>query len=213
MATGSEIAEQVLDIVQDPSFDEDFVITKLNECAGALSRRLVLPSLDTEADVVALASASSVSLPVTYQRNLYHCRNAAGYPIQVYNSRAQLLVDHGEPWGRTGVNIRGVAPEGRSLVYAPTPTTDTTLTVRFQRKPTVITLSAQVDLLPDGFDDIFVHYACWGCFAMIEQGMEGTKVDTNYYMALYSGLRDELWLSLNEGVSLPPPPIARMERW
>ena len=211
MATGSEIAEQVLDIVQDPSFDEDTVIARLNECAGSISRRFVLPSLDTEASVVTVEGADSVSLPVTFQRNLYHCRDAAGRSIDVANSKAQLFIDH-EP-GKPGVKVRAVAAVGRLLVYVPTPVVAETLTINFQRRPTVITAGAQIDLLPDGFDDLFVNYALWKLYEKLEQGWEGAKVDTNHYMAIYFGLRDELAIALKEGVSLPPPPIARIERW
>ena len=211
MATGSEIAEQVLDTVQDTSFDEDTVLAKLNECAGALSRKFVLPSLDAEADVITVTSAATISLPVTYQRNLYHCRDAAGRPIDVANSKSQLFIDH-EP-GKPGVKVRAVAAVGRLLVYVPTPAVAETLTINFQRRPTAITAGAQIDLLPDGFDDIFVNYALWKLYEKLEQGMDGAKVDTNHYMGIYFGLRDELAIALKEGVSLPPPPIARIERW
>jgi hypothetical protein len=213
MATGSEIAEIVLNIVQDPSLDEDSVLAKLNECAKWLSRVLVLPSLDTKSIVTTVTNDHSVSLPVDFQRNLYSADDGTSINgIGILNSRTQMLDYCGGNLSKSG-RVRYVAAVGTKLLYTQVPVVATTITLGYQRKPTTIRGGTQIDLLPDGFEDIFTNYACWKLYETIEQGMEGQKVDTQYYQALCLGLRDELDNSLKEGVSLPAPPIARMERW
>lgn len=213
MATGSEIAERVLGVVQDDSFTENTVISLINDCVKAISRKMILPALDTEGTVTTLTDAAVVPLPVNFQRNLYHAQNPAAYQsIKILNSRGAMLSEHMR-LDQPGTIVRSVAAVKPFLLYAPIPTVATIITLRYQRKPTVITERTEVDLFPDGFEDVPFYYACWQLYSKIEQGIDGAKVDTNYYMALYLGMRDELELSLKEGVSLPPPPIARMERW
>ena len=215
MATGGEIAEAVLGTVQDDSFDEDSVIKLLNDCMSLLSRRLILPSLDAEATVTTVTNAHSVALPATFQRNLYHCQDGNDWnAIEVCNSKDQLSRYYDPRLGKANTYVKGVAAVRPLLYYAPMPTVATTLTLRFQRLPSVITGSTEVDtILPQGFSDIFENYATWKLYSKIEQGMESAKVDTGYYMNLFLGMFDELKLSLTEGVSMPAPPIAQMERW
>ena len=215
MATGGEIAETVLDIVQDASFDEDAVIKQLNDCVAMLSRRLILPSLDAEATVVTVTNAHSVALPSTFQRNLYHCHDgSSSNTIEVCSSKTKLSMEYDHSMNKTGTYVNGVSAVRPLLYYTPRPTVATTLTLRFQRIPDVIIPASEIDtILPDGFSDIFENYAAWKIFSKIEQGIEGAKVDTGYYMNLFLGLFDELKTALTEGVSMPSPPIAKMERW
>lgn len=215
MANGGDVADYVLDVVQDDSFDEDSVLLLLNKCVKMISRKLVLPSLDTEGTVTAVSTGSSVAMPVNFQRNLYHCSD--GTPrnvIEVCNSKDQLSRYYDHRLSDTGTQVKGVAAVRPLLYYAPRPAASTVLTLRYQRVPSTITTSTEIDtILPDGFSDLFEHYALWKLYEKIEQGQEGQKVDTNHYMSLFLGMFDELALSLKEGVSLPAPPVATMERW
>jgi hypothetical protein len=213
MATGSELSDIVLNIIQEPSADEDQVIAVFNQCAKWLSRVLILPSLDTQSPVLTAVDSNAVPLPVDFQRNLYRATDhSIVNGISVLNSRQQLIDYCGDNMTKSG-KVQYIAAVRPYLYYTPIPIVATSLTLRYQRLPTVIRSNVEIDLLPDGFDDIFTNYACWKFYETIEQGLEGQKVDTQYYMALCLGLKDELELSLKEGVSLPPPPIAKAERW
>lgn len=215
--TVMDIADTILDVVQEPDFDEDTVVGLLNECAMVISRRLVLPALDAENTVTAVNSASSVALPTDFQRNLYFCKDETSYnEILICNSKDQLARYFDPNLSNSATLIRGVAAVGRFLYYAPMPIDDTVLTLRYQKMPAAITLLTELDeyLLPYGFQDLWENYVKWKMYAQIEQGMEGRKVDTSYYMSLFIGILDELSLTLRkEGVSMPPPPVASMERW
>lgn len=215
MATGEEVAEYVLDVVQNDSFDEDSVLLLLNKCIKMISKKLVLPSLDTDGTVTATSTGSFVALPENFQRNLYHCSD--GTPrnvIEVCSSSDQLSRYYDHLLSDTGTFVNGVAAVRPLLYYAPRPVEDTVLTLRYQCVPGTITALSEIDtILPDGFSDLFEFYALWRLYEKVEQGLEGQKVDTNHYRNLFLGMFDELALSLKEGVSLPPPPIARMEQW
>lgn len=210
------LADRVLGVVMDSSFDETSIVELLNDCAGAVSRRFIIPSLDATATVTALSTGPSVSLPVDFQRNLYFCDDGTSFnDIEVCNSKDQLARYYAPGLTKKATLIRGVAAVRPVIYYAPIPIADTALTLRYQKKPPAITLSTELDdhILPYGFTDIWENYVLWKLFAKIEQGMEGQKVDTNYYMNLFIGYMDELSTSYKEGVSLPPPPIAVPERW
>ena len=215
--TAMDIADNILDVVQEPAFDEDTVVGLLNECAQVISRRFILPALDAENTVTAVNSASSVALPTDFQRNLYFCKDDTSYnEIAICNSKDQVARYYDPNMSNSATLIRGVAAVGPLLYYAPMPINDTVLTLRYQKVQAVITLATELDeyILPYGFQDLWKNYAIWKLFSRIEQGMEGRKVDTSYYMSLFVGLLDELSLTLRkEGVSMPPPPVASMERW
>lgn len=216
MKLAGDAAESILDTVQDSAYDEDTVIGLFNQCAKGVSRRLVLPSLDTEGTVTTVTNGPSVALPANFQRNLYYCKDQSisTHTIEICNSKDQLARYYDDKLIKTGTRVRGVAAVRPQLYYAPIPTVATTLTLRYQKLPDAINAATNLDAItPDGFSDLWENYALWKLYEKIEQGMEGQKVDTTYYMNLYLGLFDELSTSLKEGVSMPAPPVARMERW
>lgn len=217
MATGGEVAKTVLQIVRDDRNNEASVIRLLGQCMRELSRDVIFPSLDTEWQVTTVTTGPSVALPAEFQRNLYQCHDGSPSTgsIGVYNSKSQLAERlHDPKLSKLGARVQGVAAVGSLLYYSPTPTVATQLTIRGQSVPPPITPTTNLDeLLGVGFEGIWENYALWKLFSQIEQGIDGQKVDTMYYMNLYLGLKDELPGSIRQGVSMPPPPIATPERW
>ena len=92
MLKASQIADKVLDIVQDPSFDISTVLAELNAFAAHITSRVLFPALEAEANVVTVTTAASVNLPDNFQRNLFHCRNATGQPVTILTSKVQLAL-------------------------------------------------------------------------------------------------------------------------
>lgn len=213
MLNASQIADKVLDIVQDPSFDISTVLAELNAFAAHITSRVLFPALEAEANVVTVTTAASVNLPDNFQRNLFHCRNATGHPVTVLTSKEQLARRFGNDLAQTGTRTIGVAPAAPLLWYAPIPAVAETLTLSYHRKPDVITSASTLSFLPDGFDDLAINWVCWKLYARIEQGTEGNKTDTSYYSNLYLGMLEELRISIPQGVSMPSPPVSIPERW
>jgi hypothetical protein len=214
MATGADLAERVLAIVQDDSFDEDAVLVHFNACAKKIAERYILPGLDTEGTVVTAIDSWSVAAPTNFQRNLYFAAGPNGKQLSILNSRQEMLAFTGNNPAKTGSRVEAIALVGDRILYAPiVPDAAQTLSIFYQRKPTVILDSTEINLLP-GFteeqDDMMVNFACWKIYSSIEQGLEGAKVDTGYYSALFMGAFDQLRLSFREGISLPPPRTVSM---
>lgn len=213
MRTGSELAETILDTVQEPSIDEDAVLVKLNEFAIHVAGRVLFPALETEATVNTSTMAASVSLPVNFHRNLFHCQDALGV-IDILNSKAQVLVRNGGDLSTKGSRALTVAAAKPLLWYAPIPSVATALTISYHRKPSPVTSGEGLTFLPDeSFEELAINWVCSKLYSRIEQGMEGNKTDTTFYNNLYLGMLEELRQSLSEGVSMPRPPIAVPERW
>lgn len=213
-----ELIDNAIDAVQPGSdgYSATWFLAKLNEFAKRISshRNILLPALDTEATVTAVSSASSVNLPANYQRNLYSCQRVSdGQFVHVANSRKNIIDGYGGVYPTYTGPVDMVAAVSPTLIYAPKPVTDEDLTIRYYRNPSAITFGTDLlSLLPDGFDyELPYHYLCWKAFERIEQGLEGAKVDTNYHMSIYLGMQDQLELHLREGVSLPDPPVVKMQ--
>ena len=219
MATGLELAEIVLGIVQDDSYDENDALYQFNQCAAFISGQYVLPSLDHQGTVTTSTETWSVSAPATFQRNLYEALDSAGRPIGILDSRKQMLAYCDGKITTTGGRIERLAVVGNSILYWPINTTAEELTLFYQRRPTAITLAGEVDLLPGAFSDndqVFINFACWKLYEKIEQGLEGQKVDTNHHLATFTGLLGNLGLYLNKesGVSFAgSTKVVRMQRW
>jgi len=211
MSTGSELADIVLDIIQDPSYTSDDAIALFNQCAVQMAGRVLFPSLEISDVVTAKVGEVSVSLPDDFQRNLFSCTDELSYgKIEILNSKA-LMERRGIP--DTGTNIKAVVAAKPLLLFAPSPLKDIDLTLGYHRKPDEINADDEVTFLPDGFGDLLVNFACWKLYAKIEQGLEGAKTDTNYYRGLFNEQFEELRISLKEGVSMPAPPISKGERY
>lgn len=218
MATGTELADIVLNIVKEDEYDDDSALYQFNQCAEYLSQKFIIPSLDQQGKVTTSTSQWSIEVPEDFQRNLYAAIDSNGHSIGILDSRKQILRYSGGDISRVGSRVERVAVVGDTLLHWPVSSSSEELTLFYQRKPSKITMNDKVSLLPGAFvgsDSIFINYACWKMFERIEQGLEGQKVDTQYYQALFIGLVDELELYLKKesGVSLPGPKVVRMQRW
>jgi len=214
MATGSELAEQVLDIVQDPSFDEDMVLVQFNKAAAQISAQVLLPFLEATATVIADPTKTAVSLPSNFQRNLFKCDDDTEYnEIKVLNSKAQMIDRLGRSFYIQETLVKAVAVVQPDLLYAPSPVALTNLHLSYHRKPELITSDEIEAFLPEGYDDMLLNFACWRLYAKLEQGLEGAKTDTNYYRGLYVEQLETLRIAYKQGVSMPDPPVSRGERW
>lgn len=104
-----EIVEQVLDtLIPDESFTGDQVLELVNACALRISRKLVLPALDTTGTVTTLTSAAQVALPTNHQRNLYSCRDSSAPDdfVIIHNDRHEMIRAHGPSFDiKTGTKV------------------------------------------------------------------------------------------------------------
>ena len=91
LATAQTIADKVKQKVQDDSYSVDYindiVLNGLLEIAG----RVLLPELETTAEVYTDPNVASIPLPANYHRKLQYCHSTThNQPIKVYGTVVQL---------------------------------------------------------------------------------------------------------------------------
>lgn len=177
-----DIIANVVAKVQDSSFDDDVVLDLINEARFHIASLVDLPALQKGADIETTGSASSVDLPTDYHKGLFWVwsteqnRRIGSRPGDYYN----LLTFMEDFPGQEG-RIDSVCVDGLDLLYKG-PANDT-LKIRYYSKPIIITATTTVPTeLPDQFQrPLLVAYCCRELFADIEDGMEGAKVNTDYW--------------------------------
>jgi len=185
----SDLIDEVINIVTDPSLGEQRIINLINEGYERVAARVTdpLPDLEKLDTVRTDTSLAYVNLPPDYHRNL----EVAYDQSQRQNLRVlgslQLLSAEYPGLDHTG-NIDCVAVMADSrLYYQGIPSTAHTLTLHYFKKPTVMVRDMQEPLaLPSGLHRrLLVNYACKEIFSRTEDGMDGQKTNTNYHSNEY----------------------------
>jgi hypothetical protein len=200
------LVEAVVLAINDTSF-EDVVEDYINLGRGEIAGLVDLPALLTVATVATTATANTVALPATYSRNLFWVSNATGrigkpgrgyYDLMGYLSR--------NPIAQTGP-IFDVCVQGNSILYQGAAVD--TLTLRFYAEPT----SEEPDELPTHLQKpLLFNYACKEIFNLIEDGIEGAKVNTNKYERDFNMALGKL-AAWAEGIKPREPKVMADSQW
>ena len=206
--TVKELTERILRIVQDRSFTADDVLVYLNEClleiAGSEDPQILLPDLEAQADVTTSTSGPSCDLPENFQKNLFGCYSLTqNRPIKVFNSKI-LLLQRFRPIDQVGL-VRGVAQVGKKLWYQRIPSTAETLTLYFYGKPSpLVDENSRPECLPDHLARRLLENGVIArMYDLIEDGMDGAKVNTTHYLDLYNAALLELAAFIGPEAHLP----------
>jgi len=202
-ATGSEslpyvevahtLADEVVGRVQDSSFTYDYILGLFNRCLHEIAGEVLLPDCDTWDDLTTDAGTNRVLLPPRFHRDLRHCHSTShNRPIKVHGSLSQLYRMFSN-LDQSGV-VCGVAVKGRYMYYQRVPSSAETLRINYWRYPEKL---ASRDDKPDDLpghlhEALLVNYACWRIYEQIEDGVEGAKVNTQYYQQEYYKAKAEL---------------------
>lgn len=178
------MVERVLDIVQDPSIDESEVKDLLNEGIehAAAVIPVPLPSLETTEEVDTDTSLPYVDLPEEYHRDLYFCFNTTLRRRVIVQPSFELFsVKY--PTLDESMNVMDVAVRGLLLYYQGIPVLSQTLRIHFfQRPPLLVDNEDEPTCLPNHLHrKLLVSYACKELFNKIEDGVDGIKVNANFY--------------------------------
>ena len=188
------IIAEIEEIVQDSDFSETKITTMVNdsiseiakgvEIPGKNSVSIPLPDLFAEGQITLLVDARKIALPDDYHRGLisvYDSVLVSNIPIEI--SFAKFMQLH--PTLLTGDVVDRCCVRGSTLFYAPSKAV--LVDVIYYRKPAVL---VDDDDEPEGIPKEFqrrliVNKVCKEIFAMIEDGIEGAKVNTNYHNGQY----------------------------
>ena len=187
------LADEVADIVQDPSYSHSDIIRTMNVGLRYIAGRVLLPELEAWADLETDPNVNHIPLPADYQKNLRYCHSVThNRQVRIVGSLLQSYRQFSEL--DQGGRVVHVMPKGRSLYYQRVPSTAETLRIAYYKypdrlfsrweKPTCLPVHLTHELL--------VSYAAWKLFSKIEDGVEGQKVNTQYYKGLFDIAMAEL---------------------
>jgi hypothetical protein len=129
----------------------------LNEALGKLARQSVSIGFEFDVSVVVSPGITTYAIPGSVA-SLIDVRDVTGFHLTNL-SRDDIdnyPVAKGSPLAYT--LFRG------QLLIAPTPTTGTTLRVRYHGRPGRLNLDADETGIPTEYEDLLVHYALWHAY-------------------------------------------------
>lgn len=190
--TGHTLADKVIRKIQDGSYTWVDVVDEFNSCLEYLSGKYNLLELEHTEDITT-GTLNHVPLPTSFQKNLWHCRSIThNRPIGIDDTIINLFRRY-SVLDLTG-NVRHVAVKGRHLYYQRIPSTAETLRLIFYRYPERLrTRQDKPTCLPPHLvEPLLVNYACKEIFSEIEDGIEGTQVNTQRYTERFNKAEAEL---------------------
>lgn len=185
------VAAEVESTVQDAQYDDAWAITKFNEVLYAIAETCYIPGLAASAPVTAAAGGNNVAMPSTYLRGLYQATTPT-YPrgliirpnVKELRKEIDAVVDPVEEGC-----VQLVAVDSRTLHFRPTPVLAETITLFFYGYPVELEAGDEFpDYIPTFLQkEIFLNYALKEAYLKIEDGIDGSMVNTQKYGSLAGG--------------------------
>ena len=189
------LIEKVQLVIQDSSFDEDTILGFLNKGLNEIAGSIDLPELRVFDTVDTSTTDNFVAMPTNYQRKCFTVVSVSDEvrvdsPGELY--QYHRFIDR-HPVADTGSSVSDVAINGNTLFYDPIPDSAETLRVEYLRAPTTLTSSGEPDGIPTHLhESLLVPFAAKEIFNLIEDGVEGQKVNTQMNEGLYRRAMQDL---------------------
>lgn len=198
----TELVTRVKEVVKDGSFSDAEILGHLNRCLQDVAYETCLPGLDETDDLSLAVGDDSVALPDDFSHDLWHIEpltKTTRINIHASLKSLQRIYDDADKGGA----ITDAAQDGVILHVRPIPTQAQDVRVHYYRAPEALVLAdaeaipAVVANSPEGIpsnlhDALFVSYAAWQIYSIIEDGIDGAKVNTNYWQSQYAGALKKL---------------------
>lgn len=184
--TVEQLIERVLFKVEDGNFSEDDVLLSLDQCALDIATNCDIKQLATVSELTVVGGTNTIALPSDFCKELtYGYNKTSNHPVKVYDSR--VLLDKAISTIGTKGNIRHIADDNPDLYCQYTPTNDQVLDIYYHKNPDDLALDGQFPMwVPSNYIyKLFYHYSVAQLFDIIEDGIEGEKVNTLYHEDRY----------------------------
>lgn len=213
MYTLEDSVTAIIQTLRMPSISSAEITSYINQCYDYISSQVLLTQLESSGVVDTVPGSLSVPIPSTwnYHRNLFSCEVANNGPITLLNSREHLrrIYSDFDTVLQTGP-IQYVVISGASILYYPVPAEAVELVCFFYQKPE--SLEVPISGYSCGEDlpgaillglqpKVIESYVCWQIWARVEDGIEGRKVNTAYYLGQFKEAMVELEDSTEVGQS------------
>jgi len=175
-----EILLEVKNLIQDDSFEDGYLISCINDTIKQVADEVNLPSLkciNTVDTVVGQNYASLTGISDGFSGRL------GGFitsDITIYHTLEDLLSNYVPDIDQAGA-VEGVALEGTILWYQKIPAVAQTLTFVCYKNPTILSTPSStppVDIHESLHRSLFVNGTAFNVYNLIEDGVEGEKVNT-----------------------------------
>ena len=181
--TLNELVQKVQTAIQDPSFSEAQITGYINRGLFEVAGAVQLPELYKFESITTDVDNPFTALPSDFMRDvvfIHSQKNGGRLTVEVSHIKFLKLYPGLD---RTGGGIARASVKGSMLFYQPVPSTPDTLTVHYHRKPDMLAEgSDEPDCLPAHLQEaLLVSFAAWKIFSLIEDGIEGPKVNTDRY--------------------------------
>jgi len=147
---------------------------------------------------------NNVPLPTDYMRELYACYNQTiSRKIAIYPNHRTMFSFFPQP--DQGGDILHIAAQGRSrLYYQHIPSAPQTLDLYYYRVPETMSEDAdEPEGVPPHLHKILADWVCKQIFSQIEDGIEGSKTNTQYYFQEFESGIAELKLYIGPEPKMP----------
>jgi len=186
----SEIRTEIINLIQDTSYDDDAIDGRINETLQYLNIEVPLPGLKRIGTIDTTVSVAYVSLNTltgSFNGWLSKIKNSDGTDIPIYPT-LDILMDDGDM--DDAGDVEATAVEGPILWYRKIPAAAETLTLLYYQKSSALSLDAdEPDDYPEGLHrKLFVNGTAVAIFDEIEDGIDAEKVNT----------KSQNWLSFDE---------------
>ncbi len=190
----SKIIERVQKTVQDVSFTDDDILDYINEGIMTVAGLIALPALEKTDTVITATDKDYKALPDDFHGHLRHVYSTARrVQVEIHSNLVRLREKVSR---RTSGFVFGVAVSAGNLFYTPTPLMAETLEIIYHTLPDPLEDTMdEPDYLPPHVGPILLHaYACQCIFDLIEDGVDGNKINTAHWEGKYQAALGELLL-------------------
>ena len=191
--TLNDLHDEVAILVRDTSDDiENLIDVKLNEAFATVHDLVVVPELKRVGSFTTVTDQAWTTMPTGFNGKLLFVGNDRTSLAVADAGVVQLMEDC--PALDASGPVHTVALEGSTLYYQGIPSDATTYPILYVVNPTPLSRgkSEVPDYIPAHLQrGLFVHLAAALLFNIIEDGVEGEKVNTSAQTYLHQGYFDQ----------------------
>ena len=203
----TELISVVEEIVQDPAFSHAAITTTLNRGLLTIAKGVMLPGryqlspplpdLYTTGSVQTVVDSGVCSLPDDFSREVVQVLNSDEEIINLAASFKSFLTSN--PQKDTG-SVRVCVVNGKKLLYRDLPSEAETLEVHYYATPAILEDNdSEPDCVPEHLHhDLLVGFAAKTIWGLKEDGIDGQKINTQYWTNVFQAAILDLVLFLGE---------------
>ena len=191
--TLSDLHDEVSIVVQDSSETiEDMIDQKIEEAFFAVHSRCIIPDLKRIGSFTTVVGQAWTTMPTGFNGKLLFVGNDST-SLAIADSGVTQLMEVTPLLDESGP-VHTVGLEGSILYYQGIPSSPITYPLLYVIKPTALSVSDEVpSYIPEYLQrSLFIHYAAAQIFNIIEDGIDGEKVNTSAQLLLHEKAVEQL---------------------